>query len=89
MAVLQDGYLTPDQNLGTVAVTTQPGAIQIDIVMRMNRADYLLGKSPIECLSLEDRYIPALVQGTGQTRQQALGYQPANFIDIADIQMIT
>jgi hypothetical protein len=88
MAILQDGYLTVDNNLGTVAITTLPGAFQADVVLRMNRSDYLKGKPPHECLNLEDRFIVALVQATGQSIQQGLGYQPANFIDPANVEMI-
>jgi hypothetical protein len=88
MALIQDGYLAVDNNLGTVAVTILPGAMQVDMVLRLNRSDFLEGKSPIECLELEDRYIIALVQATGQSIQEGLGYQPANFIDPADVLMV-
>jgi hypothetical protein len=88
MAIVQDGYLTVDNNLGTVAITPLPGAIQADIVLRMNRSEFLRGKPPHECLNLEDRFIVALVQATGQSIQQGLGYQPANFINPADVEMI-
>jgi hypothetical protein len=87
MALVQ-GDIVQDINRGTVAITTLPGAIQADVVLRMNRVDFLKGKSPIECLSLEDRYLFALLQSTGQSIQHGLGYEPANFIDPADIQMI-
>jgi hypothetical protein len=88
MAIFQSGYLTVDNNLGSVAITTLPGAIQADVILRMNRKSFLEGKPPHECLDLEDRFIAALVQSTGQSLQQGLGYQPANFIDPADVEMI-
>jgi hypothetical protein len=88
MALLQNGYLAVDNNLGTVAITTLPGAFQADVVLRMNRSDFLKGKSPLECLNNEDRFIVALVQATGQSIQQGLGYQPANFINPVDVEMI-
>jgi hypothetical protein len=83
-----NGSLAVDQNLGTVAITPQIGAIQIDVVMRMNRDDFLSGKSPIECQNLEDRYVMGAAEDSDQTLQQALGYQPTNFIDFADILMV-
>lgn len=88
MAIPEGGYLTTDNNLGTVAMTMLPGAVQFDVILRQSRPAYLAGKSPIESQDLEDRYIVALSQSTGQTRQQALGYQAANFINPADVGML-
>jgi hypothetical protein len=87
MAFQQD-YLTVDNNLGTVAITILPGAMQVDLALRMNRGDFFKGKPAHGCLNLEDRYILDVVQTIGQTVQQGLGYEAANFIDIASIRMI-
>jgi hypothetical protein len=87
MALVQ-GDIVQDINRGTVAITILRGAIQADVVLRMNREDFLKGKSPIECLNLEDRYLFALLEGTSQSIQHGLGYEPANFINPADIQML-
>ncbi len=87
MAVFIEGALFGDINRGTIAVTTLPGALQVDIVMRLRREDYLLGKSPINCLILEDRYMLAVLS-TGQSAQAALGYPAANFIDPAAVGML-
>jgi hypothetical protein len=88
MAYQQRETLTTDNNLGTVAITLLPGAMQVDVVMRMSRADFLRGRPPIKCLDLEDRYIISVSQAVGQTVQQALGYEAANFISIDDVLMI-
>lgn len=86
--ILQEGYIATDQNLGTVAITILPGAMQVDIILRLNREDFLKGLSPINCLNLEDIYLPTYVLAGNQTLQSALGYEATNFIDTADITMV-
>lgn len=77
-----------DNNLGTIAMTMLDGAVQFDVIMRENRESYLDGKSSINSLDLQDRYLILKVEGTDLTAQEGLGYLPANFIDLSDVGML-
>jgi hypothetical protein len=82
------GELYPDENLGTSILSIiqdRPGVIQIEGVIRLNRHSYESGLSPIECLTLDDRYYPDKVGRIGETRQESLGYPACNFVNPADI----
>jgi hypothetical protein len=84
----------PDVPTGAIAVTISQqgtmGAIQCEGVLRLNRDAYLAGKGLLECLALEDRYIPVFrdVDDWETTYQEALGYPPCNFPDPAQIQFL-